>query len=82
MLMGELLFSDFKFFVTNIFDVRCYPPLIVPCISDAGRTIAIEFIGGYLKWKAIELSYKGIKVIVKKSKEKKERRRAEQQMQF
>ncbi len=29
---------------------------------------AIEFIGGYLKWKAIELSFKGIKYIIKKRK--------------
>ena len=26
--------------------------------------IAYEFVGGYLKWKAIELSYKGIKYLV------------------
>ena len=39
--------------------------------------IAKEFIGGYLKWKAIELSYKGIKIIVKKRKQRKE---AEQQL--
>jgi hypothetical protein len=34
-------------------------------------SLAVEFIGGYLKWKAIELSYKGIKLIIKKNKEKK-----------
>jgi len=34
------------------------------------KAIAIEFIGGYLKWKAIELSYKGIKLIIKRSKER------------
>lgn len=32
--------------------------------------IAKEFIGGYLKWKAIELSYKGVKRLIKKRKEK------------
>ena len=42
------------------------------------RAIAIEFIGGYLKWKAIELSYKGIKLIIKRSKE----RKAQEQQQY
>ena len=32
--------------------------------------VAIEVIGGYLKWKAIELSYKGISQLIKKRKEK------------
>ncbi len=36
------------------------------------KSIAIEFIGGYLKWKAIELSYKGIRHLMKKRKEKKD----------
>ena len=34
------------------------------------KSVAIEFIGGYLKWKAIELSYKGIRHLIKKRKEK------------
>jgi hypothetical protein len=34
------------------------------------KTVAVEFIGGYLKWKAIELSYKGIRHLIKKRKEK------------
>ncbi len=34
------------------------------------KKIAVEVIGGYLKWKAIELSFKGIKHLVKKRKEK------------
>lgn len=38
---------------------------------------AKELIGGYLKWKAIELSYKGIKLIVKRQKRKKAERIAE-----
>ena len=38
--------------------------------------IAKEFVLGYLKWKAIELSYKGAKVIVKKLKQKKAERRS------
>ena len=33
------------------------------------KAIAFEFIGGYLKWKAIELSYKGIRYLLKKRKE-------------
>jgi len=35
------------------------------------KTVAFEVIGGYLKWKAIELSYKGIAHLIKKRKEKK-----------
>lgn len=34
-------------------------------------TILTEFVGGYLKWKAVELAYKGVKIAVKKSKKKK-----------
>lgn len=34
------------------------------------RAFAFEFIGGYLKWKAIELSFKGIRHILKTRKEK------------
>ena len=35
------------------------------------KKVAFEVIGGYLKWKAIELSYKGINHFIKKRKEKK-----------
>ena len=35
------------------------------------KSLAVEFIGGYLKWKAIELSYKGVRHLIKKRKEKK-----------
>ena len=38
------------------------------------NAIAGEFIGSYLKWKAIELSYKGIKHILKSRRDKKEKR--------
>ncbi len=34
------------------------------------KSIAVEFIGGYLKWKAIELSFNGIKHLIKKRKDK------------
>jgi hypothetical protein len=34
------------------------------------KTAAIEFVGGYLKWKAIELSFKGIRQLIKNRKEK------------
>lgn len=34
------------------------------------KSIAVEFIGGYLKWKAIELTYKGIRLIIKSRKKK------------
>ncbi len=35
------------------------------------KSIAFEFIGGYLKWKAIELSFKGIKYLLNKRAENK-----------
>jgi len=35
------------------------------------KSVAKEVIGGYLKWKAIELSYKGIMHLVKKRRDKK-----------
>ncbi|GAA4459568.1 hypothetical protein GCM10023093_00740 [Nemorincola caseinilytica] len=38
-----------------------------------------EFLGSYLKWKAMQLSYKGVKLIVKKQKEKKARQAATEQ---
>ena len=34
------------------------------------KSIAVEFIGGYLKWKAIELSYEGMRLLIKRRKEK------------
>jgi hypothetical protein len=38
--------------------------------KDKGRSLlrsaAIEFIGGYLKWKAIELSFKGLRKFLRK----------------
>ena len=34
------------------------------------KSLAKEFIGGYLKWKAIELSYKGIRYLIRSRKEK------------
>lgn len=40
-------------------------------------TIGKDVLMSYLKWKAIELSYKGIKVIVKKRKEKRAAAQAE-----
>ena len=45
-------------------------------IGKKGKGIALklvkEVIGGYLKWKAIELGYKGIRQLLKKTKEKQE----------
>ncbi len=45
-----------------------------PILQKGGtvlKSAAKEMIGGYLKWKAIELTYKGIKLIVKRQKRKK-----------
>jgi hypothetical protein len=40
--------------------------------SSKLKAIAIEFIGGYLKWKAIELSFKGIRHLIRSRRERKE----------
>ena len=45
-----------------------------PILQKGGtvlKSAAKEMIGGYLKWKAIELTYKGITLIVKRQKRKK-----------
>ena len=39
-------------------------------VAGIAMKIGKEFIGGYIKWKAIELAFKGAKMIVKKVKEK------------
>jgi len=36
------------------------------------RRIAVEVIGGYLKWKAVELSYKGVKRFVRSRRERRQ----------
>jgi hypothetical protein len=41
-------------------------------VKKVARSVAFELITGYLKWKAIELTYKGVKHIIKTRKEKKE----------
>lgn len=45
-----------------------------PILQKGGSILkgaAKEMIGGYLKWKAIELTYKGITLVVKRQKRKK-----------
>ena len=44
------------------------------------RDVALEILTGYLKWKAIELSYKGIKLIIKKRNEKKAIKKLHEEM--
>lgn len=39
-------------------------------------SVAKEVLGSYLKWKVLELSYKGISLVVKKRKKKKAERKA------
>lgn len=41
------------------------------------RSLAFEILGGYLKWKGIELSYKGIKHLIKKRKDNKDKEQAD-----
>ena len=40
------------------------------------KSAAKEVLGNYLKWKALELSYKGISLVVRKRKKKKAERKA------
>jgi hypothetical protein len=37
-------------------------------VKSKAKAVAIEFIGGYLKWKAIELTYKGVRRLVNSRK--------------
>lgn len=50
-------------------------------VKTVAKKAAVELIGGYLKWKAIELSYKGAKFLVKKYKVKKARQAAEKALE-
>lgn len=36
------------------------------------KTVAKEFLGGYVKWKAVELGYRAVKMAVNKAKKKAE----------
>ncbi len=52
-----------------------------PILQKGGTILkgaAREVIGGYLKWKAIELTYKGITLVVKRQKRKKVEKLAKQ----
>lgn len=53
-----------------------------PGFMEKGKAIAkkaaIEVVTGYLKWKAIELSYKGVTYLVKKRREEKILRKMEE----
>ncbi len=42
------------------------------------KAIAREFIGSYLKWKAVELSYMGLTFIIRRQKKKKAERKAQE----
>lgn len=55
-----------------------------PLMQKGGNLLkgaAKELVGGYLKWKAIELTYKGVTLIVKRQKRKKAERLAKQEGQ-
>lgn len=43
-------------------------------IKSTLLSLGKDVLGSYLKWKAVELSYRGIKLIVKKQKAKKEQK--------
>lgn len=42
-------------------------------VKTIAKDVALEFVGGYLKWKALEMSYRGIKLLIKWQKTKRER---------
>ncbi len=44
------------------------------------KTVALEILTGYLKWKAIELTYKGARHLIKKQQQKKALRKLEEEM--
>ncbi len=48
-------------------DAPTTPPLLTRA-KTAAKNAAIEVITGYLKWKAIELTYKGVKYYITKRK--------------
>ncbi len=48
--------------------------------SSIVKTVAVEIITGYLKWKAIELSYKGARHLIKKQQQKKAIRKLQEEM--
>lgn len=50
-------------------------------VKTVAKKAAVELIGGYIKWKAIELGYKGAKYLVKKYKVKKARQAAEKALE-
>jgi hypothetical protein len=55
-----------------------------PLMQKGGNILkgaAKELVGGYLKWKAIELTYKGVTLIVKRQKRKKAERLAKEEGQ-
>lgn len=41
-------------------------------VKRVAKSVAFEVITGYLKWKAIELTYKGVRHVIKTRREKKE----------
>jgi hypothetical protein len=45
-------------------------PSFLDKAKKTARAVAVDVVTGYLKWKAIELSYKGVKYLIKQRKEK------------
>lgn len=54
------------------------PSPIADKIKKTTKMVAVEVITGFLKWKAIELSYKGIQYLIKKRKEERALRELEE----
>lgn len=48
-------------------------PMLGKRVQKIAITVGKELIGGYLKWKAVELSVKGVRYLVRKSKKKKDK---------
>ncbi|PQJ11017.1 hypothetical protein CJD36_013695 [Flavipsychrobacter stenotrophus] len=58
--------------IQNYVSAEPYHEPVGKKVKKVAKSVAFELITGYLKWKAIELTYKGVKHVIKTRKEKKE----------
>ncbi len=58
--------------IQNYVSAEPYHEPVGKKVKKVAKSVAFELITGYLKWKAIELTYKGVKHVIKARKEKKE----------
>lgn len=67
---GDKKYSK-KGIIQNYVSAEPYHEEIGHKVKRVAKSVAFEFITGYLKWKAIELTYKGAKHLIQTRKEKK-----------